>query len=431
MNHSKLLFLGADTSTEDAVKYAQSLGVYTIVTDYMPNEKVPAKQLADEAWMIDVADIDALESKSREEAVTAVFAGNHEFCLDQCKELCSRLGLPFYASDDGWRASRDKMFYKEICEECGLAVPKWIRLKEDTNLDELSGLHFPLVIKPTDSCAGQGISVVRHPNEVTEAYWKALTYSACKEVIAEEFIDGEEMFIVTYIHEGKMMWIGRFEFFSTDEDNKRKAHFGRFNPRGGKETIPLFEKVTRRLGCREGECLFQCVYKDGILYNLELGHRLDGVRSWRQIKQIYGISPLELMVDHALGIFHEGETVFGALPEDGDLISINYYLWIKPGHIERITGLKELYEKDDLIFLLDNYREGSIVQNQDNMRSIAYMIIVCGREHTELSEKIEEINETLHVYDSHGNDMLIYINDFGKVWKDRMTSGVYAANDNK
>ena len=426
MDNSKLLFLGADTSTEDAVKYAQSLGVYTIVTDYRQKEKVPAKLLADEAWMIDVADMDALEHRSREEGVTAVFAGNHEFCLDQCKELCARLGLPFYASDDGWKASRDKIFYKEICEECGLAVPKWIRLKEDTAPEKISQLHFPLVIKPTDSCAGQGISVIRHPDEVKEAYRNALAYSAGKEVIAEEFIDGDEMFIGTYVHEGKMMWMGRFEFFSTDQVNKRRAHFGRFNPQGGKETIPGYAKVTRRLGCKEGECLFQCVYKDGILYNLELGYRLDGVRSWRQLKPLFGISPLELMVDYALGITHEGETVFGSLPADG--LSICYYLWTRPGQIERITGLKELYARDDLIFLLDNYREGGIVRDQDNMRSIAYMIVVCGSDDTELAQKIRQINETLHMYNTNGNDMLIHIDNFSEVWKSRMTSGIYAAN---
>lgn len=115
-------------SAEDAIRYAKAKGIYTILTDYRPVDKVPAKQLADEAWMIDVADLDALEKRCREEKVTAAFAGNQGFCIDQCKILCARLGLPFYANNDGWRATRDKVFYKNICTKCGLDTPKWIWL---------------------------------------------------------------------------------------------------------------------------------------------------------------------------------------------------------------------------------------------------------------------------------------------------------------
>ena len=294
MDKAKLLFLGADTSTEDAVRYAQTLGVYTIVTDYRLKEKVPAKQMADEAWMIDVKDTDALEARCREESVTAVFAGTHEFCLDQCRILCGRLGLPFYASDEGWRAARDKAFYKQVCAECGLDTPAWIRLKEDMDPSEIAKLNFPIVVKPTDSCAQQGLSVVHDPADLESAYKKAMDFSAANVVIAEEYIDGDELFVYAWLDRGKLIFLESGENFPEIINGRSNfglfAHYGRYNDYIKNEIIPEFEKVTSRLGCENGLCLFQCIFRNGILYNLEFGYRLDGIRSWRFHKRIYGTS---------------------------------------------------------------------------------------------------------------------------------------------
>ena len=108
MKSKKLLFLGIDTSTGDAIEYAKSKNIYTIVTDYNSPEIKKEKKEADEYWMIDVSDFEALKKRCIDECVTNIYAGNHEFCLDQCKRLCKELGFPFYASDSGWNAARDK-----------------------------------------------------------------------------------------------------------------------------------------------------------------------------------------------------------------------------------------------------------------------------------------------------------------------------------
>ena len=105
-------------------EYAKSKNVYTIATDFFSPEIKKEKKAADEYWMIDVADFEALKMRCIEEGVTNIYAGNHEFCLDQCKRLCQELGFPFYASDAGWTAARDKGLYKEECRKAGLLTPR-------------------------------------------------------------------------------------------------------------------------------------------------------------------------------------------------------------------------------------------------------------------------------------------------------------------
>ena len=63
----KLLFLGCSVGTEEALEYAKETGIYTILTDYNPPEISTLKKVADEYWMTDVADVDELEEKCRQE----------------------------------------------------------------------------------------------------------------------------------------------------------------------------------------------------------------------------------------------------------------------------------------------------------------------------------------------------------------------------
>ncbi len=420
MPATKLLLLGADTSTMDAVNYAKSIGVHTIVTDYNPKEKVPAKILADEAWMIDVADTDALENRCREEGITAIYAGTHEFCLDQCRILCSRLGLPFYADNDGWKATRDKLFYKQICLECGLDIPQWIQLTENTKPDEIGKLTFPLVVKPADSCAQQGFSIVYDPAELMSAYNKALPFSAAHEIIAEEFIDGDEILVFTYIHEGRIICLGINELFKAEINGRRNfvfnAHYGRYNRYIKDKFLPKFERVVQRLGCNEGACLFQCMYKNGILYNLELGYRLDGARTWLHRQRIFKTSELELMVDLALGMIDEKKIRVLSNPAEQHIISAGLCLWSKPGTIKKITGIQEVFARSDTVVPLANFKEGDTVLRQDNMRSIAYCFMVFGKDQHELDRIIKEINETVHMYDQQDNEMLIHLGNYYDTW---------------
>lgn len=425
MRRDKLLFLGIDTSTEDAVRYAQSKGVYTIVTDYRPVEKTPAKMLADEAWMLDVSDLDALEKRCRDENVTAAFAGNSEFCLDQCRILCNKLHFPFYASTDGWKAARNKAFYKEVCTECGLDTPDWCILKEGILSEAVNRLKFPIVVKPADSCAQQGVTVVYHPEDLLEAYKQARPFSAANEVIAEEFIDGTEIYVYVYVHENQIYTLNILEHFYTKINGRQNfglmVHNGRFNSYIQNEMIPHFYMTTQKLGCQEGPCMFQCVFRDGILYNIEFGYRLDGVLGWRHYKKYYGVSDLELLVDFSLGDSHKGEISAFKFPINNFKTKLGYFIWAKPGKVVKIKGLDELYRRTDVCIQLDRFKEGDIIPNLDNMRSIAYVITVYGNNQQELERKLKEINNILHMLDQDGKDMLIYLEGYAEAWEASMS----------
>src|SRR5690606_30048069 len=97
----KILILGGKPiGSVDIVRYAKENGAYTIVTDNLPVDESPAKQLADKAWDISTAEVEILCNKIKENNVDAVFTGVHEFNIWRTFEVCNVLNIPFYATEE-------------------------------------------------------------------------------------------------------------------------------------------------------------------------------------------------------------------------------------------------------------------------------------------------------------------------------------------
>lgn len=154
----KLLMLGTSMMSCEMVRYAQSKGIYTIVTDYLSPEKSIAKQISDEYWMINTSELDVLEQKCREEGVTAVICGISEFNLEMCMELCKRLGFPCYCTPEAWRYSRDKELFKNLCKELGAPVATDYELTDALTDEELDKIVLPVVVKPVDMSGNRGVT---------------------------------------------------------------------------------------------------------------------------------------------------------------------------------------------------------------------------------------------------------------------------------
>lgn len=419
LNEKKILILGADTSTADAITYLKEKGVRTVLTDYNPPERLAEKRMTDEYWMIDVADTDALEKACREEGITNIFAGNHEFCLDQCKELCARLGFPFYASEKGWHASRDKLFYKAKCIEKGLRVPELYPVDASLKEEDLKKINYPVIVKPNDGNGRRGVFLAGNEEELKEAYLNSMKFSGRKEVLVEQFIDGDEIFYICYVYRGELYLVDvvvnrpviidgekKFGFFDHD-----RLFVRNIDPR----EFEAYREIVKELECENGLCIFQGIRKDGRVYNMEFGFRLDGFCTWRRTKVMSGVDYLALMVDLALG---EYET--DCFDEDRsipDETYVGYVLWGRPGRVAHIEGREELYERDDLIILWDRFGEGDIIPDTPDMRSIAFAIEIFGSSYEEIKEKMKNINKDLHLYDEDHRDLLEYRLPEYEKWK--------------
>ena len=409
----KLLFLGIDTSTKYILQYAHSIGVYTIISDMYPEDSNPVKKLADETWQIDIKDLDKLEKACREQGITGVYNGNHDICLDYVRELSLRLFGEFYASDQAWECSRDKLEFKKECALVGLTVPKSYYLSSFPMKEIQNELTFPVVVKPADCFASQGVSICNDLEELKKGIDVAYTVSPKKKIIVEEHIDGDEYGVGFIFDRGKVSQIEFTRLYKYGFNNINRLVFARhiIDPDICKEYLSAVhdkvQKLFHNIRVEKGGGFIQMIYRDHTFYLLEFGYRLDGVGSWMTRKLNSGFSTAEYLTNVVL---HRDLSALGNKVRELSSSTIyyggEYFPVVRSGKIDRIEGLEAVKAMDRVEVILERFHEGDQVGITNSMYQIAYYISIGASSNVETARKLKKINDTLHIYDENGVDML-------------------------
>ncbi|APD51208.1 formate-dependent phosphoribosylglycinamide formyltransferase [Francisella hispaniensis] len=202
VSNIKIMLLGSGELGKEFVIAAQRLGIHTIAVDRYEN--APAMQVADESYVIDMLNADALEqlvlAKKPTYIVPEIEAINtdslvklevHNFnivpCAKATKLTMDRQGIRALAAD-----------------ELNLPTSKFaFANNEQEYLDAIPSIGIPFVIKPVMSSSGKGQSIVKEHNEIKKAWDYAQSGSRghAKGVIIEQFIDFDyEITLLTVRH---------------------------------------------------------------------------------------------------------------------------------------------------------------------------------------------------------------------------------------
>ena len=410
----KLLMLGTSYGTRLMLEYAKSQGMYTIVTDYLEPEHSPGKLIADEYWMLNTGDLDALEKKCREEHVSAVVCGISEFNLEMCMALCARLGLPCYCTPEAWHYSRDKVDYKALATSLGAPLADDYFLSDPPKRAELDAIRYPVVVKPVDLSCNRGISYVHDEKELLEAIDYARSMSKSRKLVIERMLHGEEWYGAYALADGKVSLLGlcamyaepgypKFCYSITSTLSNHVEDFCR-------DINPYIENVLKAVGCREGYAWTQAMLdEDGHFYIIEMGYRLDGDMMFVPFKDLRGFDTVAWIVDYARGKRTSPALLPPSQEKAFERVATSYMLWCneKGGTIGSIEGLDEVASwpgvtVDSLAGVGDAIRPfgpvGCILFTTDNAE--------------EMFDLVRKINDTVRIRNTDGENVLIYYDDF-------------------
>lgn len=410
----KLLMLGTSYGTRLMLEYAKSQGMHTIVTDYLEPEHSPGKLIADEYWMLNTGDLDALEKKCREEHVSAVVCGISEFNLEMCMALCARLGLPCYCTPEAWHYSRDKVDYKALATSLGAPLADDYFLSDPPKRAELDAIRYPVVVKPVDLSCNRGISYVHDEKELLEAIDYARSMSKSRKLVIERMLHGEEWYGAYALADGKVSLLGlcamyaepgypKFCYSITSTLSNHVEDFCR-------DINPHIENVLKAVGCREGYAWTQAMLdEDGLFYIIEMGYRLDGDMMFVPFKDLRGFDTVAWIVDYARGKRTSPALLPPSQEKAFERVATSYMLWCneKGGTIGSIEGLDEVASwpgvtVDSLAGVGDAIRPfgpvGCILFTTDNAE--------------EMFDLVRKINDTVRIRNTDGENVLIYYDDF-------------------
>ena len=168
---------------------------------------------------IDISDFEKLREFIIENKIDFIIVGPEKPLVDGIVDYLEKFNIKVFGPNKiASQLEGSKIFTKKICEEFKIPTAKFqIFEKIDNAKNYLQKVNFPIVIKADNLASGKGVYICTNYNDSSNAIDEIFggKFGKAKNVLIEEFLDGEEMsfFIIS---DGIS-----FKSFGTAQDHKR------------------------------------------------------------------------------------------------------------------------------------------------------------------------------------------------------------------
>ena len=419
----KLLFFDGSSLAACAVERAKKMGVKTIVANYYPVEKSPAKKIADECWNVDFSNIDEMVRLIKENQVDGIFVGWTDSHLPFYAQICEKAGLPCCGTVEQFDIlSNDKRRFKDYCVEYGVPTPEIYKVDIDFKREDLDKIVYPVMVKPADGSGGRGIMRCANEQELISYYKELYASSESKKIVCERYIESSnEIFIHYTVQNGYCSLSSSFLKYkiTTEKGKAASCLFHMFAPKFledyKKNVEPSVIKMIQGLGIKYGNVMFQGFEENGKLYFHESGLRMGGEQFYVFAERLNGISSLELMIEFAL----TGKmTMYDAKTQDNYKFSqycCNYYIPLKPGVITTIEGVDEINAMPQLLQNRQFKFVGDEIASTSSLDRVIFRLHVMDKTKEGFVNSLCKISETVKILDQNGEDMQLQKLDYDTV----------------
>ncbi|MBR5083902.1 MAG: ATP-grasp domain-containing protein [Prevotella sp.] len=405
----RLLIMGGMRISCEIVRKAKQMGIHTIVADYYPIEKSPAKVIADEAVCVSVTDVDAVTNLIRQEHIDGVMVGFNDMLLPYYADICTVNGLPCYGTREQFEVLTIKDRYKALCRQFGVpTIPEY-------NLDS-PDIRYPVLVKPSDSSGSRGISICHNRQELLLAVEKGKAASKNGRVVIERYMNGREVTVFWTFQDGHyyLSALGNRHVKQNQGDDVIPLPVGYtfpsvFLPKYRAEVEDKCKAMFRHLGIKDGMMFMQCKVEDGICYLYDIGYRLTGSLEYKILERVCGYNPLEMMICHALTGHMGSEGIARKAKPEFSTPAFNVSCLCAPGTIARIEGVdtvKQMPEVEDAV-LAHVPGETITPEMRGLLAQIAVRVLGSVHEREQILPVMRRIHETIHLISEEGQDLLL------------------------
>lgn len=405
----KLLILAGAGVHSKVVRAAKEMGIYTIVTDYLADS--PAKQIADEAWMIDIKDVDAIVKKCKEVHVDGVI----NFCIDPgqkpYQEICQKLGLPCIGTKKTFEILTDKRKFKDYCVQHNVdVIPEYT---EDEILEEM--VEFPVFIKPTNSRGSRGQSICYSKDEALRGIEIAKNESSDGKFVCEKYMGGyQDIGSAFFVVDGEP-YLVKFgdRHLGKKEDGLDKQVICTQLPSNSSEMFEEYvmdkvKNMIKSLGIKFGPVFLQGFVDGNTIRYYDPAQRMPGGDYDVILEKATGFSTVKSYINFAL----TGDYTH-AVGEPKEAYKLNggtallFTISVKPGLIKKVTGLDEILKLPYVVYARQIINEGEIIPSTGDIAQRVAAIGVYIKSKNEIKKCIDEIYKIYKVLGTDGESMIV------------------------
>lgn len=410
LSNKTLLILGGNALSCDIVETAKSMGVRTIVTDWHDNVRLsPAKVIANEQWLLSVADVHTIADKVRHGAADGVLTGFVDSLLPYYVDICELAHKPCYLNRSLVEIVTDKRLFKNACRAHSVPV---LREYSQRGFLEKAHMAFPVLVKPADNSGGRGITIATNTEELVCGYNRAMQLSAKKDVIVEDYVQKAEHFTACFVaREGEYVLTSMYDrLMSWAHQGDPAKCIGSWHPSRHidlfKSTVEAqFKHLMADLGLRNGVAHIQGLVANQQVYVYDPIFRMPGDQYYSVTERMTGTNPLKMLIHYSLTgsmwVHHPD-----ILPEEAvtDGRGFNLCLYSMPGTIGRIEGLEEVRRREAVLGIVQYVAPNDVRLAEDRRPSFKIKMFCETRD--ELVAEIFYILNKMHIYSVDGDDMV-------------------------
>lgn len=299
----KVVIIGANDFQNPLILKAKELGYETHVFAWKDGSI--GEKTADFFYPISIVEKEEILEKCREIKPDAVLTIASDLATITVNYVASKLGLTCN-SLECTEISTNKFKMRQAFKKANIPVPKFEIVDENTNLDILNGMEYPLIVKPTDRSGSRAINKILKKEELSDAIKLAVENSFEKKAIVEEYIDGDEFSAESISFHGKHNFLT-----VTRKQTTGYPHFietGHIEPAGLSEEIiekiksailPALDSLKIENGASHAE--FK-ITQNGDIRIIEIGARMGGDCIGSDLVKIStGYDYVKMVIDVALG----------------------------------------------------------------------------------------------------------------------------------
>ncbi len=197
MMEKRALLVGSSFSAAPIFFLLKKRGLHVSVCGSLESD--PCHQYADASFYIDYSNRESLLSLVESKKFDYVVPSCNDYSYMSCAWLAERFDFPGFDKFDVATIIHTKNEFRRITQQYDVPAPRAYRHQGDLPVD-VGGLEYPLLVKPTDSFSGRGVTKVLDASQLSAAVDTARHASRSGEIVLEEFVDGALYSHSAFIH---------------------------------------------------------------------------------------------------------------------------------------------------------------------------------------------------------------------------------------
>lgn len=200
----KALLLCSTHNDLGLIRGLRELGYYIVVTGNIEN--LPGQNQCDKFIRADYSDKERILQIAKEEQIDAVVQCCNDFGVYTAAYVAEQLGLPGYDSYETTLLLHNKDMFKQFAKEHNIISPIAEGFTDEQKaIEYVQTAEYPIVIKPTDLSAGNGITKAENIEEAEAAVRLAFDKSRNKRIVVEPFVRGSQHGFCTFLRNKKVI----------------------------------------------------------------------------------------------------------------------------------------------------------------------------------------------------------------------------------